>query len=138
MSWSLWLIAAMSGLAAFLFGHQGSYLFAGIPRSARSAFRINLREGASRTNTSLPLFATMWLYHWFGFLPWAFFVWYGYETTWWRALAGVVIGFLFRLGITALTMAIGLHKNAWIFGLAGIPLIPILLGAMVTLTLVRP
>jgi hypothetical protein len=137
LPWSAWVIAVMIGLAAFLFEHQGSYVEAGNPRSARAASRIDLRDGAARTNTPLPVFATIWLYHWFWLLPWVFVLWYGFETTWWRAVAALVIGFLFRLFFAALARATGLLRNAWMIAWVGIPLIPFLLGAMVAVTLGR-
>ncbi len=130
---TVWAIGAMNGATAFLLGHQGSYVFAGQPRALRGSDRISLREGARRTNTPLPIFALIWVYHWFGLAPWAFAIWFGFKVGWVQAGVVCVIGVASRLLLTALTQWSGLLRNAWVIAWAGLPLIPILQVAMVWL-----
>jgi len=141
MTRTLILVSMMNGLVAYLLGHIGSHVAAGVaPRLTPHAdlvSRTGLGRAAEETGTPAPLFAVLWFYHWFWFLPWLFAVWFGYKTVWWWAIAALVIGFVFRLILTGIERSFGLTQNAWVISLGAIPAIPILFWLMVSVTLGR-
>jgi hypothetical protein len=104
-----WTLACCSAILWFLTGHQASH-------------GIALNNGKAELSPGLT--RALWACHWLDFAPWIFIVLYGMHTTWWRGFLIVPAAMALRFALHALAGIFGLQREAWVFSLAGLVIVP--------------
>ncbi len=108
-------IVTLSGLLGWITGHQASHCLA-------------LQVGRAELN--LTLARIMGLETFSGML---FLIWYAYMLGVRAAIWLLILASIFSFCLVWLEKPMGLIQRAWIIGLVGIPLVPVLLAALVWL-----
>jgi hypothetical protein len=110
-------LVAVSGLLAWITGHQASHCFA--LEAGRAELNFTFARIKGRETFS-------------GIL---FLVWYAYMLGIRSAIWLAVLAFIVQLCLVWVEKPLGLVQRAWIISLVGIPLVPVLLAALVWLVL---
>jgi hypothetical protein len=110
-------LVTLSGLLGWIVGHQASHCFA-------------LQAGRAELNHTLA--SIMGLETFSGML---FLLWYAYMMGIRAAIWLAINAFIFRFCLVWLEKPLGLTQRAWLISVAGIPVVPVLLGALVWLVM---